>query len=164
MGWNSCSRRSLGCAATGRKSRFPFLFLFPLLLLSLAGCGEEEGSPPVLTEFRPPVYRLVRGFTNLIDRPGEAALGGVVDFEDPDGDLVLLRVTWRNCGGEPENRLEIVLDPLERTKRGTIPFIITISTICPIGEYTVHFSAVDGRGLTSNALLTYEIYEPLNGG
>jgi hypothetical protein len=82
-----------------------------------------------------------------------------VGFEDPDGDLVLLSVTWRNCGSEPVRRLEIVQNGLQEAKIGTIPMVIRVSTNCPTGEYTAKLSATDGRGLTSNVLVVpYEIY------
>ncbi len=144
-------------------SALPFLFLIPFLfLLLLPGCGEEDGSPPVLTDVRYQSDAYLFGFP---DGLGVATMTGVVDFEDPDGDLVVLSVTWEDCGLEPSKKLEIVQDVSDRTKIGTISFIIQISTNCPIGDYDVRLSATDGRGQVSNVLrASYEIYSASTGG
>jgi len=128
----------------------------------MSGCGSEGGSPPVLTEVVRPRILPVRYMFNFND--GEAPLAGEVGFEDPDGDVVLLSVTWRDCGREPEKRLEILQEDLKGTRIGQIPFLVIISTNCPIDVYTdnVSLSVTDGQGYTSNDLhVPYEIYEPL---
>jgi hypothetical protein len=131
-----------------------------LLALSvlMSGCGSEEGSPPVLTEvIRPRTLPVLYMFDF---NGGEAALAGEVGFEDPDGDVVLMSVTWRECGLEPTRKLEIVQEDLKRTKVGEIPFIVVIPTNCPIGVvYKVNLTVTDGRGYTSNVkAVTYKIY------
>jgi hypothetical protein len=140
--------------------RFNTRFAGLLLALSVltGGCGEEGGFPPVLTGVVRPRTLPVQYLFNFND--GEAPLAGEVGFEDPDGDVVLLTATWQNCGREPENRLDIIQEDLMRTKTGVIPFIVVISTNCPIGLYTVSLSATDGRGYASNVLpVPYEIVE-----
>jgi len=135
------------------------------LVVLMSGCGSEGGSPPVLTEVvRPrnlPVL-YVSNFSTGTPPKAEVPLAGEVGFEDPDGDVVLLSVTWRDCGREPEKRLEILQEGLKGTRIGQIPFIVVISTNCPTGAYKVNLSATDGKGHVSNVLdVPYEIYEPL---
>ena len=137
---------------------------FAVLLLALSvlmsGCGSEEGSPPVLTDVLWPPTLPIQYLFDFND--GKAQLVGSVGFEDPDGDVVLLSVTWRNCGRETPRRHDIVQEDLKRTKIGKIPFFAMISTECPIGIYEVNLSATDGLGLTSNVLpVPYEIYGSL---
>ena len=137
-------------------NRFAGLLLVLSVLMS--GCGSEEGTAPALTGvFRPrtlPVPYLL-GFNE-----GEAPLAGQVSFEDPDGDVVLLTVAWQNCGSEPAKKIDIVQEDLNGTRAGEIPFIVVISTNCPIGVYTVNLSVTDGHGYTSNVIaMPYEIKE-----
>lgn len=146
-----------------RNTRFAVLLLALSVLMS--GCGSEQGSPPVLTDVVWPLTLPVQylfGFTEPEWPYGNARLVGSVAFEDPDGDVVLLSVSWQDCGLEPAKRLEIVQEDLKGMKIGKIPFYAMISTQCPIGDYAVDLSATDGQGLTSNVLpVPYEIYESL---
>jgi len=136
-------------------------FAGALLVLSVLmnGCGEEGGFPPVLTEVVRPRTLPVQYLFDF--NFGEAPLAGEVGFQDPDGDVVLLTGTRQNCGNEePKNKLDIIQDDLKRTAEGVIPFIVVISTDCPIGVYTVDLLATDGRGYTSNVMaVPYEIIE-----
>jgi hypothetical protein len=131
------------------------------LVVVMSGCGSEGGSPPVLTGVVRPRTLPVRYMFNFND--GEAPLAGEVGFEDPDGDVVLLSVTWPDCGSGTAKRLEIVQEDLKGTRTGQIPFVLVISTNCPIGgPYHVYLSVTDGQGHVSNDLdVTYEIYAPL---
>jgi len=139
-------------------TRFAGVLLALCVLMS--GCGEEGGFPPVLTDYQVPwPIRFVVGF---FEGSGKATIIGDVGFEDPDGDVVLLTVTWKDCGDDTVKKLEIVQEDLKRKKIGEIPFRTVISTYCPVDVYTVSLSATDGRGYTSNVLpVPYEIYAPL---
>ena len=139
-----------------RNTRFSGLLL--LLSVLIGGCGEEEGFPPVLTEVvRPrtlPVLYLV-GFNG-----GQAPLAAEVGFRDPDGDVLLLTVTWQDCGQPPTKKLDIVQEDLKGTSTGVIPFIISFSTDCPAGVYSVSVFLTDGRGFVSNSLdVPYELIQ-----
>lgn len=155
MGEGSESRERACTLTAGREGRFILGLLFLLFILA---CGNEEGSPPVLTEVVRPRILPVKYLFNFNE--GEAAIVGKVGFEDPDGDVVLLSVTWLDCGREPAKRLEIVQEDLKMKRSGEIPFIVQISTDCPIGVYAVNLSITDGRGYTSNVVpVPYEIKE-----
>lgn len=135
-------------------TRFSLLLL--LLSVLTGGCGEEGGFPPTLTGIvRPralPVPYLV-GFNH-----GRAPLAAEVGFEDPDGDVVLLTVAWEDCGQPPARRLDIVQEDLRGTKTGVLPFIISFSTNCAPGVYSVGVSISDERGFVSNSLeVSYEL-------
>ena len=135
-------------------------FAGALLALSvlMGGCGEEDGFPPLLTDIVSP-ETLPAQYLYDSDS-GAALLEGEVGFEDPDGDVVLLTVTWQDCGNEPLRKLDILQEDLKRTRMGVIPFMVVISTDCPIGVYTVNLLATDGRGYTSNVMaVPYEIIE-----
>ena len=126
----------------------------------MSGCGSEDGFPPVLTEVITPRTLPVQYIFDFLD--GEAPLVGEVGFEDPDGDVVLMSITWQECGQGPTKKLEIVQEDLKRTKVGEIPFFVGVPTNCPIGVYTVNLTLTDGRGYKSNVLaVPYEIYGPL---
>lgn len=147
--------RPRGTQGRKRTRGRPFALLLMTLLLASA-CGTDEYFPPVLTDIRYQSSAYRAGF-NL----GEAALTGVVDFQDPDGDVVLLHVQWQDCGSGPVRKLEILQEDFERTVSGSIPFIIVISTNCPVGLYTVRVSVSDGQGNSSNTMeALYEIYVP----
>jgi hypothetical protein len=131
-----------------------FVFL-PIILLLLSTCGKNESSPPVLTDIRyqSPAYQ--RFFNE-----GEALMGGNVDFEDPDGDVVLLSVTWRDCGSGPVKRIDSLQDDLQNETSGSITFFLVIRTDCEIGDYIVELFISDGQDNRSNVLVApYEIYE-----
>lgn len=122
--------------------------------LLLAGCGDEEGYPPVLTDISYGSKSYQLGFND-----GQATLAGRVSFEDPDGDVVLLRVTWQDCGRGPVKVIDSVQKDLQKLTSGSIAFITVVSTDCPLGEYAVEVSVSDGRGNESNVLdAVYEIY------
>jgi hypothetical protein len=122
----------------------------------MSGCGEEDGFPPVLTDVRYQSPSYLAGFRYRGSYP---LMTGVVSFEDPDGDVVLLTVRWQDCGRDPVNKFEIVQDDLRTTKVGDMDFRVLINTDCPPGDYEVRLSATDGRGYTSNVLkVPYEIY------
>lgn len=128
--------------------------LLAILVLLPAGCGDEEGYPPLLTEIRYGSKAYQLGFND-----GKATLAGRVSFEDPDGDVVLLRVTWQDCGRGPVKVIDSVQKNLEKQTSGTIDFITVISTECPLGEYAVNVSVSDGLGNESNVMeAVYEIY------
>ena len=162
MGRDSDSEQRTSSSTAGRKGRF---VLGLLGLLFILACWSEDGSPPVLTDVIWPLTLPVQYLFNFTDfnfPDGKARLVGSVAFEDPDGDVVLLSVTWRDCGLEPAKGLEIVREDLKGKKTGKIPFYTIISTECPIGIYRLDLSATDGSGLTSNVLpVPYEIYESL---
>lgn len=135
-------------------------------ILLLAGCGDDMGSAPVLTEIR---YRnsmaYEKGFTSEGFKEGEAIWSGLVVFEDPDGDLVMLHVSWQDCGAGPVNKIDYV----QKNKQGItsgrearVAFSVKIRTDCPIGQYTVKVSASDAQGNLSNVLeAPYSIREPV---
>jgi hypothetical protein len=138
------------------KKNMPFVVGLLSLLLPL-GCGDEESIPPVLTEIRYQSSAYQFGFP---DGQGSAPLAGRVSFEDPDRDLAVLHVRWRDCGRGPVKELDLVQKDPENPASGSIPFVTVISTNCPVGEYTVEVSASDGQGNTSNTLVApYRIYE-----
>ncbi len=144
------------------KGRRTVCMLSLLLLLLLPGCGDEEGSPPVLTDLRYQSPEYMSGFKYRGDNP---VMIGTVGFQDPDGDLAILTVGWQDCEGAYVNKYDVVQEDRERTKTGEIPFLVEIDTDCPIGEYAVRLSATDGRGLVSNVLRAeYEIYAAPEGG
>jgi hypothetical protein len=137
------------------------LVVLSILLPLLSACGEDQGSPPALTAVS------ISGFPNSDPaylagfNEGSVPMAGFVDFEDPDGDVVLLHVAWRSeCGSGPLKKIDILREDLRDEISGSILFVISISTDCPIGEYTVQLSLTDGQGNTSNVLdVRYEIYE-----
>jgi|GEM_PF-2911227 len=137
-------------------ARFSVILLILSVLMS--GCGDEDGSPPVLTDYHVPwPPRFVVGFS---EGSGKGTIFGDVSFEDPDGDVVLLTVSWQDCGMDAVKKLEILQENLQGAKTGEISFRTVIDTYCPPGVYTVSLSAADGRGNTSNVLaVPYEIYE-----
>jgi hypothetical protein len=137
----------------GRGRRFaPCLFF----LLILSGCGEEGGFPPVLTEVVTPRTLPVPYLVGFND--GQAPLAATVGFEDPDGDVVLMTVTWQDCGASPAKRLDIVQEDLKGTRAGVIPFFVSFSTNCPAGVYSVSVFISDERGFISNSLeVPYEL-------
>ena len=126
-----------------------------MILFLLSACGSQEGSPPVLTDiqYQPPAYQA--GFND-----GEAAMIGRVTFEDPDGDVLLLHVTWQDCGSGPVKGIDTLQENLRNVTSGSVSFFLVISTDCQIGDYTVRVSVSDGQGYTSNVLSApYQIYE-----
>ena len=153
--------RRLTCRWRARPARrvvlAPVMFL---LLLIGSACGQVEGSPPVLTDLRYPdcpagICHYQAGFND-----GTAVLRGSATFEDPDGDVVLLAVSWQDCGRGDLKKIEIVQKDLRNETSGSLPFIIMIRTDCPPADYTVRVSASDGQGNTSNVLVgSYRIYE-----
>ena len=146
-----------------RKARAGHVWVLPVLLVLLSACGYQEDSAPVLTGIAYPrnPWRFLVGYPRTPGLKGEATPYWGVDFEDPDGDLVLLHVRWQDCGTGPVKELDILQEGLEDVTSGTIgPFWILTSTDCPLGVYVVKLSVSDGQGNRSNVLeLPYEIYE-----
>ncbi len=131
------------------------LFLLFLLLLTPSCGDDEEGTAPVLTGIQYTSSRYQVGFGD-----GKAPLTGSVEFKDPDGDVVLLRVAWRDCGEDPPKVLEVLHGELIGETTGSIPFTILLTTSCPPGNYLVEVSVRDGQGHGSEPLMApYEIYE-----
>jgi hypothetical protein len=124
----------------------------------VCACGYQEDSSPEITGIRPALHRYQVGFPN---GEGEVALTGIVDFQDPDGDVMVLHVRWRECGIGPVKELDILQEDLGKATSGSISFIIVISTDCPVGEYAVRLSISDGQGNRSDVVDSpYEIFLP----
>lgn len=138
--------------------------VLPIILLLIPACGRDEGVPPVLTGISQPksVWRFLVGFP-FPDDPSRGGVGTptwTVDFEDPDGDVVLMHVRWQDCGRGSVKELDSIQEDLRKATSGSIRFSAVISTDCPVGTYTVRVSVSDGQGHTSNVLeVPYEIYE-----
>ena len=151
MGRDSVFGQRACPSAAGRKTRF---ILGLLCLVFLYACGDDEGSPPVLTGYDVPwPPRFLVGFP-------DALLLGTVSFEDPDGDVVLLHAAWRDCGAGEAKKLDTLQEDLNGTKTGEILFRAMISANCPAGDYAIQLSVTDGQGHDSNVIpVPYEIYE-----
>ena len=138
------------------------LVVLPMILLLLSACGYQEDFPPVLTGISYPKnpWRFLVGYPRTPGQKGEATPSWTVDFEDPDGDVVLLHVSWQDCGTGPVKELDVLQEDLRNATSGSFQFIIRISTDCPVGEYTVRVSVSDGQGNVSNVVgAPYEIFE-----
>ncbi len=146
------SRRALLPSPAGRKG---YLVLALVLLALIPGCGDDEDSPPALTGYHVPwPQRFVVGFPDALIR-------GTVSFADPDGDVVILHTAWQDCGAGEVKKLDTLLEDLQGSRTGEIPFVVEINTYCPIGDYAVQLSVTDRQGQGSNVLsVPYEIYAP----
>jgi hypothetical protein len=131
--------------------------LLAMILVLAPACGTQEDFAPVITDLsRPPTtpWEWDQGFNN-----GSVVLIGKVQFEDPDGDVVLLHFRWTEYEQElTVKSLDTVLQGLAGTKSGSIPFRLSISTDSRAGEYEVQASVSDGQGNVSNTWVeTYTI-------
>ena len=129
--------------------------LLSLLFLAvfLGGCGEEQGTPPVLTGFQTESDRFRPAFNRT-----QFELKGSVHFSDPDGDVFLLRAWKRDCGVGDEVYLEWYKDDIYGATKGSIPFLIPFSAECPAGEYTANLYLLDLGGNSSNeARVTFRV-------
>ena len=139
-----------------RKARAGHVWVLPMILVLLSACGYQEDSAPVITGIgypTPPRYEA--GFNG-----GAVAMTAVVDFEDPDGDVVLLHVRWQDCDMGAVKELDSLEEDLQNIASGSIGFLVMISTNCPAGRYAARVSISDGEGNRSNVVeATYEIYE-----
>jgi len=130
-----------------------------MVLLLFSGCGIQEDFAPIVGDVRivgfpqsDPAYQV--GFNE-----GTVPVVGRVDFEDPDGDVLLLHVRWQDCGSGPLKTIDNLQEDFRESTTGTFPFVINISTDCPIGFYEIMVSVSDGQGNHSNTLkAVYEIY------
>lgn len=141
-------------------ARHIFVFLMALILSS--ACGYQEDSSPVLTGISYPrnPWRFLVGYPRTPGLKGEVTPNWRVDFEDPDGDVVLLHVRWQDCGTGPVKELDVLQEGLEDVTSGSVSFVVLLSTDCPLGLYSVNVSVSDGQGNRSNVLEpTYEIYD-----
>ena len=137
----------------GHAGRLASWAVWVLALTLGAGCAGEEGDAPVLKNLQAPTYEMPIGFND-----GVFMLWGVVDFEDPNRDIVLQRVSTRDCGVGPWEHLDTAMSNLLGMAVGYFMFFAEVSTDCPPGAYGVQVSVFDSQGLQSEILtLPYEI-------
>lgn len=129
------------------------------------GCGEEVGAPPVITALRTTSTCFINGFDD-----GSTAVTGRVSFEDPDGDVVNMRVSTQECGKGPWQAIDTVYRDLGGVTSGTLSYLTRISTLCideeacrreppaPPVSCAVRVELADGDGNVSNvARAPYEV-------
>ena len=117
-----------------------------LLLLALAGCGEEddiEGTAPYIAglDYRP---------QRFVSYTGTKKISGWLWFSDSEGDFEVTRLSWNVCGAVPVQQDIPVF--YHGVHAGKMEFTWTISTDCPPGDYVISVTAVDSEGNESNPL------------
>ncbi len=130
--------------------------LVPVFCLLSAGCGQEKGSPPILLSLeRYNSNCFLTGFDQ-----GMTSASGVVQFADPDGDALLLRVSTRVCGEGTWTHIDTLKKDLMGMSSGALYYFGSIITNClseeqcPAGAVNdrVEVSMFDGEGQQSNIL------------
>jgi len=93
------------------------LLVWVFFLLS-ASCGQEQGSPPILLNlkrYNSDCYLM--GFDE-----GRTLVLGVVEFSDPDGDVLRLRLSTRACGEGTWSHIDTLMKDLTGISSGSLNY------------------------------------------
>ena len=114
----------------------------------VSGCGQDNGTSPFLASAMPAMDSFTIGSYN-----SRARIMGTARFEDPDRDVVLLRVSKRDCGEGNWIHLDTVLNNVGGMAFAEIRFFTEVSTNCDEGTYFLELSLFDSQGQQSNRLI-----------
>lgn len=110
-----------------------------------SGDSDNNGSPPLISNFEGTPDSAQAG-------SGDVTVTGTFDFVDADGDVALLRISWRICGEGDWQIVDMPIADVYGTTAGSIGYEIIVGTDCPPGVYPARVSVFDAAGNQSNVL------------
>ncbi len=146
-----------GAITSVRAPLYPICLLCMFLLMQACGQDQQEGFEGTDA---PTIIKIRLTPTSFVSGPVTGIITGLFSYVDPNADLANGIFVIRECGQDPEQRLDVPFKDIDRRTVGVFVVELQVSTDCQPGDYSALFSVIDERGNTSNTTGIHYTIEP----